>query len=184
MLRLTEEELKALEARRAKWERDGLVVNVRTHRLADMHGNRTPDLPKGTPRPPAKPLAKRRGPGRPRATPKPPEPARPREMSEIEGMLFQQLEILARSGGLAKAVREFKHVPGRDFRLDFAWPDLKFGVEVQGMVHRIKGRFKKDIEKRALGLIHGWRILEVGGAEIRSGQALAWIEFFLRQRQA
>jgi len=91
--------------------------------------------------------------------------------SELELLLAQQISLLE----LPAPEREWKAIPGRDFRLDFAWIDRKIGLEVQGMVHRIKGRFKNDIEKRALHLLHGWRVLEVSGAEVRSGRAAAWL---------
>ncbi len=100
----------------------------------------------------------------------PPAPAK-RIGSKIEEMLAEQIA----AAGLPAPVREFKYVHGRRFRLDFAWPDRMIGVEVQGMVHRIKKRFEADIEKRALGLLAGWRIMEVSGASIRSGQAVKWI---------
>ncbi len=100
----------------------------------------------------------------------PPAPAK-RIGSKIEELLAEQIAAAA----LPVPVREFKHVHGRRFRLDFAWPDRMIGVEVQGMVHRIKKRFEADIEKRALGLLAGWRIMEVSGASIRSGQAVKWI---------
>ena len=51
------------------------------------------------------------------------------------------------------------------------------------MVHRIKGRFRADIEKRALALLAGWRVLEVSGAEIRSGQAIAWLIALLQAKR-
>lgn len=112
----------------------------------------------------------------------PPEPPRPvapkkrhgtrRGPSELELLLAQQLTLTPQ---IPNPKREHKHIPDRDFRLDFAWPDRKIGLEVQGMVHRIKGRFKGDIEKRALGLLAGWRVLEVSGSEIRSGQAITWL---------
>jgi hypothetical protein len=47
------------------------------------------------------------------------------------------------------------------------------------MAHRIKGKFKRDIEKRALALLAGWRVLEVGGDEVRSGRALVWLRELL-----
>lgn len=98
--------------------------------------------------------------------------------SELELLIAQQITILE----FPNPEREFKHIPGREFRLDFAWPDLHLGLEVQGMVHRIKGRFKADSEKRALGLIHGWRVLEVTGDDIRSGRAAAWLTTLLEKK--
>lgn len=76
---------------------------------------------------------------------------------------------------LPEPKRQHPYLIGSRHTLDFAWPDLKIGVEVQGMAHRIKGRFKADVQKRAKGLLQGWRILEVGGDEVRNGDALKWL---------
>ena len=111
----------------------------------------------------------------PKAIPEKASPAKAKPGSKIEQLLADQIA----AAGLPGPVREFKHIPGRRFRLDFAWPDRMIGVEVQGMVHRIKKRFEADIEKRVLGLLAGWRIMEVSGASIRSGQAVKWIEEML-----
>lgn len=99
--------------------------------------------------------------------------------SPLELAFAQQLSILR----IAAPEREFRFIEGRNFRLDFAWPGARVAVEVQGMVHRIKGRFRADIEKRALALLAGWRVLEVSGAEIRSGQAIAWLIALLQAKR-
>lgn len=91
--------------------------------------------------------------------------------SELEVML--ELQILG--SALPAPLREFEAFDDRKFRLDFAWPERRIGVEVQGMVHRIKGRFGADIEKRALHMLAGWRVLEVSRKEIKSGAAIEWL---------
>ena len=61
---------------------------------------------------------------------------------------------------------------------------LQLGVEVQGMVHRVKHNFSNDLEKRARGLLQGWMVLEVGGEQIRSGKAMEWLqELFKRAKK-
>ena len=102
-------------------------------------------------------------------------PAKPAE-SQLERRFLQQLE----QAGLTECcIREYYAINGRDFRLDFAWPSRKLYVEVQGMAHRIKGRFRADIERRALLTLAGWRGLEVGGAEIRNGKGIEWLKQLL-----
>lgn len=156
MLRWTEEMLDQHKRRIAGTP----GVTVRTNRIQDE-----PDVPPAAPGAPG---------------PQKPKIGRPklgtRLESQLEVMVAQQLTLLK----LPMPQREYKHIPNRNFRLDFAWPDVKVGIEVQGMVHRIEGRFKGDIEKRALGLINGWRILEVDRAAIKSGMAISWIETLLR----
>lgn len=101
--------------------------------------------------------------------------------SDLEELFAQQLTLTK----LPAPVRQYPHLRGSRHTLDFAWPDLWIGVEVQGMVHRIKGSFKNDIKKRAQGLLQGWQVLEVGGAEIRDGTAVQWLhELFERNSRA
>lgn len=45
------------------------------------------------------------------------------------------------------------------FALDYAWPDRLFAVEADGVVHRIKERWKTDIVKFNLAHLLGWRVL-------------------------
>jgi very-short-patch-repair endonuclease len=91
--------------------------------------------------------------------------------SPIEAMLA--LHLYAEHMPLAQ--RQYRAIPDRNFRIDFAWPHLKFAVEVDGEVHRIKGRFHADLEKHALLVLAGWTLLRVGGREVRSGLAVRWV---------
>jgi very-short-patch-repair endonuclease len=125
---------------------------------------------------------KRAAPGVDQVVPEAPRARRAgtkRGPSPLELAFAEQLSIVR----IAAPVREHRFLAERNFRLDFAWPSQRVAVEVQGMVHRIKGRFKADIEKRALALLAGWRVLEVSGAEIRSGQAIAWLIALLQARR-
>lgn len=105
----------------------------------------------------------------------PAQKQRVRRESELERMLDFQMATLR----LPAPEREYLFLNDRRFRFDFCWPSRKQAVEVQGMAHRIRERFNADIEKRALALLAGWRVLEVSGRTIRSGQAIHWIEEFL-----
>lgn len=95
----------------------------------------------------------------------------PEKESKIERRLDQQIM----DAGLPEPRRNYFFLEGRDFEIDRAWPLVKMGVEVQGMAHRIKGKFKRDIEKRALAQLAGWRVLEVDGASVRDGRAIKWL---------
>lgn len=102
--------------------------------------------------------------------------------SDIEELLAQQIQI----AGLPTPEREYHFLRGRAHRLDFAWPewtvhDMQLGLEVQGMVHRVKGRFSADLEKRALGLLQDWLILEVGGDQVRGGKAIEWLQALFKR---
>lgn len=106
-----------------------------------------------------------------------PRPAQPPGPSQIHIRMRQQIQ----QAGLPPPIEEYYHIKGRDFRLDFAWPDRKIGVEVQGMAHRIKGKFHADIEKRALAMLQGWRILEVSGDTVRDERGIGWLKQLLEK---
>lgn len=93
--------------------------------------------------------------------------------------LEADMESQIAAAGLPKPETEAFYLVGSRHRLDFCWRGRKLGLECQGEPHRIKGRFKADIGKRAEGLLQGWRILEVGRDEIKSGQAIEWLKKLL-----
>lgn len=108
-----------------------------------------------------------------------PVAAAPHKESEIERRFAQQI----RAAGLPEPEREYYHITGRDFRLDFAWPALKLGVEVQGMAHRIKGKFHADMEKRILAQVGGWLVMEISGDMVRHDTAIGWLVILMGQRK-
>jgi len=106
-------------------------------------------------------------------------------LSERSSKLERRFEQQLIDGGLRPAAdddaplhyhRNYFVLPGRDFELDFAWPALAIAVEIQGMAHRIKGKFRRDIEKRALATLAGWTVLELDGDAVRSGQGIEWLK--------
>lgn len=76
---------------------------------------------------------------------------------------------------------EYAFHPERKWRLDFAIPPDKIGIEVHGAVYsqgrhtRGKG-FTGDREKMNEALILGWRVIEVTAEHIQNGKALEWVE--------
>jgi hypothetical protein len=96
--------------------------------------------------------------------------------SKLERRFTQQL---AENPDIPPHQRNYFFLADRDLELDYAWPGLRVAVEVQGLSHRVKGKFKRDIEKRALAMLAGWRVLEVGGDQVRSGEALTWLRRLL-----
>ncbi len=97
--------------------------------------------------------------------------------------------------GLPVPVAEFKFWPERPrTAFDFAWPDKRVALEVEGIVYpkekgdyRAGGRhasvsgFKRDIDKYAQAFTMGWRVLRVLPEHVHNGQALLWAEPMLRR---
>lgn len=71
-----------------------------------------------------------------------------------------------RAHALPEPVPEFKIVPERRFRWDWAWPMHRLAIEVQGGIwnrgaHGRGSGIQRDHEKSNLATIHGWRVLYV-----------------------
>lgn len=99
------------------------------------------------------------------------EAARPApQQSKLELRFEQQLIVR----GVRPWMRNYCFFAGRNWELDFSWPAEKIYVEVDGMAHRIKARFKGDYEKHAMALLSGWRGLRVCGDDIRHERAIEW----------
>lgn len=107
----------------------------------------------------------------------------PQEPSQLVAELVQQLY----AADLVPVVTEFWFHPERKWRFDLAWVEVRVAVEVHGGIHsggrHTRGAgFERDREKMNEAQLLGWLVLEVTGEQIRSGQALGWIERALEVR--
>ena len=75
--------------------------------------------------------------------------------------------------------REWQFHPTRKWRLDFAFPEIKLAVEVEGVTgglggrHQRVGGMEKDCEKYNAAVMLDWRVLRYTPAMVKSGQAIA-----------
>lgn len=84
-----------------------------------------------------------------------------------------------RLGGLPVPVPEYRFHATRKWRLDWAWPEARVALEVEGGYavggrHTRIGGFLKDQEKYNALAIAGWRLLRVTPRDVANGQALTW----------
>lgn len=90
-----------------------------------------------------------------------------------------------RVSGLPMPTLELRFHPTRRWRFDCAWPDRKLAVEVEGGVY-MQGRHSRgtgmeaDAEKYAEAAIHGWTVIRVTPRQVKNGQAIGWIERWLK----
>lgn len=91
------------------------------------------------------------------------------------------------AGGPGKGLRKRLADAGlKDWRFDFAWPDLKLAVEVEGggyvggRHNRPKG-FAEDLQKYSKAMRLGWNIYRCDAALVKSGCALEVIEALIEQ---
>lgn len=71
---------------------------------------------------------------------------------------------LCRAAGLPEPVPEYRFAPPRRWRIDWAWPDYRLGLEVDGGVwtggrHTRGAGWAKDSEKLNAAACAGWRML-------------------------
>jgi len=115
-------------------------------------------------------------------------------MSKLEDELLFHVKAV----GLPAPVREYRFAgievglgPGirqrlaeanlKDWRFDFCWPDLKFAVEVEGVVWSGKGRhqtgkgMEDDLDKYDAAMKRGWTIYRCSQRLINNGKAIETI---------
>lgn len=100
----------------------------------------------------------------PKPLPKPPKIPKP--IVTLEDQLNEQLK----AAGL-NLKRQFKWMPNRKYRADFAHIESRTLVELDGAVHRIKAQWRRDMLKRQNAIQCGWRMLPIGTWQVRNGTA-------------
>ncbi len=89
---------------------------------------------------------------------------------------------------LAIPVPEFRFAPPRKFRFDYAWPEAKLALEVDGGVF-INGRhtrgagWLKDTEKLNLAATLGWRMLRCTPTQLASPELISVIREALKYNE-
>ena len=103
--------------------------------------------------------------------------------SHLEAALLQQIALVK----LPAPEREARLVPGRRFTCDFVWRDQWLVVEVEGGIwathktRHVSGTgFERDSVKYNELTLRGFRVLRVTERQIKTGQALEWIERALK----
>lgn len=97
--------------------------------------------------------------------------------SDSEDTLAWQIS----AAGLQAPERQYYYARPRRLRADFAWPDYRLLVEVQGGIYsrRAHGSIRgvlADIDRLNEATMHGWRLLRVRPDMVTDGQALALVE--------
>ena len=87
-----------------------------------------------------------------------------------------------------KLETEYKYIPNRRFRADFAIPAWRLLIEIEGGVwtkgrHIRGGGFTKDMEKYNLATVYGYQLIRCTPSEFKKTQAIDWIEMWRKQRR-
>jgi len=95
-------------------------------------------------------------------------------MTDLEALLLWQLK----DAGLPEPTVQFKAIADRRYRWDFAYPDYRLLIEVQGGTwvantgHTSGRGVARDCEKANLATVNGWRVLLFTGDMVKDGTAL------------
>lgn len=92
----------------------------------------------------------------------------------------RSLATLIGWAGLPAPEREFRFHPTRKFRADFAYPDHRLLIEVDGGGfvagrHTRGAGFEKDCEKASEAACLGFRVIRVTPRQVEDGRAVEWI---------
>lgn len=86
--------------------------------------------------------------------------------------------------GLPPVEPEYRILPDRRFRWDWAWPAQRVAIETQGgvWVRGAHGRgtgIVRDYEKMNLAQLAGWRVLQVQPKDLMTTQTATWLRQLL-----
>jgi very-short-patch-repair endonuclease len=97
--------------------------------------------------------------------------------------LEKELERQLKDRKIGGFEREYRFNPERRWRFDFAWPNPKVAVEIDGGIYQaLPGRhnrgagMEKDNEKLNWAVSRGWKPLRFGPNAIKSGEAPGVVE--------
>lgn len=90
---------------------------------------------------------------------------------------------------LPKPERQYRFHPVRKWQFDFAWPDEKLAVEIEGGTwshgrHTRPRGYAADCEKYNAAARLGWVLLRFTGDMVKDGTALHTVESALRKEPA
>lgn len=116
------------------------------------------------------------------------KPKRKSKQSQLELLFELQLE----RAGFVGWLREHKFSEVRNWRFDFAWPDYKIAVELEGGTwkqtksgrsagHAHPERFKSDCIKYNEATRIGWQVYRFDGDMVRDGHAIEFVEVVLTE---
>jgi len=82
---------------------------------------------------------------------------------------------------LPQPIPEFRFAPPRQWKMDFAWPELGLALEIEGGTY-MQGRHNRgaayagDCEKYNTATLAGWRVLRVTVDMFRDGSVFQIVE--------
>ncbi len=95
--------------------------------------------------------------------------------SRLEQKLIDQISYTS----LPQPEREYRFHPKRRWRFDFAYPERRLAIEIEGGTwcygkksrHTTAAGFSNDCEKYNAATLLGWRVLRFDSVMVKSGRA-------------
>lgn len=115
---------------------------------------------------------------------------KPVKLPKSASALEESFALVCRAHHFPAYVREHRFAPPRRWRLDFAWPELLIGIEIEGGIytpghHHANGKqIELDHEKRNAATAAGWAILYFGPAAIRRADYVPLLNDLIQKRLA
>lgn len=118
------------------------------------------------------------------------KPKRKVRTADKDSQRFErELDFQLRAAKVPPFERQHRFVPGRRLSADFAWPQLRLIVELQGGIWRKGGgahshplNLIRDLERLQLAVMHGWYVFPVLTDDVKPGRALRLVEAAIRAR--
>jgi very-short-patch-repair endonuclease len=102
----------------------------------------------------------------------------------LELAMLQHIRAVKLDAG---CVQQHRFHAERQWRFDFAWPVRRVALEVDGGTwtggrHTRGDGYAEDCVKVNTAVIAGWRVLRATSDQVKSGEAVGWLEAILRPR--
>lgn len=107
----------------------------------------------------------------------------------MRSKLEDQFAAMLKLSGLPEPVREFRFMPPRRYRFDFAWPEQRIAAEVDGGIwirgrHNTGSGIESDDRKINFAALRGWRVFRFTSGMLKSWEAIHVITEALREGQS
>lgn len=108
--------------------------------------------------------------------------------SQLERLFAIHMEELTERHGIELPKEEHHFHPTRRWRFDFAWPQRKVAVEIEGGVwtrgrHTRGAGFIADCEKYNEAARLGWRVFRMPGPWVEGGRAARYMKRVLYEEE-
>jgi very-short-patch-repair endonuclease len=99
----------------------------------------------------------------------------------MKSAIEESFAMQVRACKLPTPEREYRFDPSRRWRIDYAWPDRKLLVELEGAIwvggrHTRGSGFSKDCEKYNAASMLGYTLLRFTADMVKSGAAIVTVQ--------